>query len=188
MVRSTRSAKGNPMARSFFGRTDAELLAGSMAFVDTISADPELYGLSAEIAAEYRALNDIYAACYQIAIAPGTRTKSTVCDKNDARARLREMASALARQISGTPGITKAQKAGLGLSVPDAPAAVSTLGKPDQLSIQLQCDGALRLKWKCTNPRATGTVYKISRRIKPPVGDGKMVFLGISGKRKFVDA
>lgn len=181
------------MGRSFFSRPDAELLAGSRAFAGAIQSDPESYGLSAEIAAQYQAVNDTYAACYAIAVAPGTRTKSTVINKNEARAELRKMASALARQINGTPGITNGQRAALGLSVPGAPTAVAELGKPRNCSFTLEGTGALRLKWKCTNRRATGTVYLVSRQIQQLAGertsgaDAGMKLLGVSRKRWFVD-
>ena len=45
--------------------------------------------------------------------------------------------------------------------------AVDSLGTPDHFSVTLDGIGGLILKWKCTNPRATGTVYQISRSIQP---------------------
>jgi len=186
-------AKGLIMGRSFFGRTDADLRFGSVAFANQISDSPESFGLSPSDAAAYQSLSDIYIASYEVANAPGTRTKGTVIAKNDARAALRAMASTLARKINGTATVTDAQKIGLGLSVPGAPTAVAELGKPDQCSFALEVSGALRLKWKCVNARATGTVYLVSRQIESIAGervtgaDREMKFLGISRKRRFVD-
>jgi hypothetical protein len=181
------------MSRSFFGRTDHDLYMGSGSFAVKINASPESYGLSALQAAEYQALSDIYRACYVVAIAPGTRTVGTVSAKNDAREKLRVAAGNLARIIRGTSSVTDAEKIALGLSVPGshvaaAGAAVDSLGTPTRFSVTLDGIGGLILKWKCTNPRATGTVYQISRSIQPPVGTGRFTFLGISRKRKFIDS
>jgi hypothetical protein len=71
--------------------------------------------------------------------------------------------------------------------VPGAPAAVKELGRPEFFSATLDGIGGLMLKWKCINPRATGTIYQISRRIQPPFGNGQMTFVAISRKRRFND-
>ncbi len=188
-----RSLKGIPMGRSFFGRTDVELYTGSKAFTSQIVADPERFGLSADLAAQYQALNDSYAASYRAAVSPGSRSNSIVAGKNDVRAKLRAMASTLAKRINGTPGVTDEMKLQLGLSVPGRSEAVAELGKPDQCTFTLNVDGSLRLTWKCVNRRATGTVYMIWRQIQSIAGeraagaDGEMKFLGICRKRTFTD-
>jgi hypothetical protein len=59
-------------------------------------------------------------------------------------------------------------------------------GKATSLSAELGGNGALHLSWKCKQPRgAKGTMYQVYRQLGA-VGD--YVFLGATGKKKFLDA
>ncbi len=66
-----------------------------------------------------------------------------------------------------------------------APTPVHTLGKPGKFTVTLDETGALALKWKCANPRASGTVYQVWRRIG---AQGEFVFLGSVGRKRFTDS
>ncbi len=69
---------------------------------------------------------------------------------------------------------------------PPAPRTpVTTLGTPSNFKANLQPDGSLKLTWKCVNPRATGTVYNLSRRVDD---DTSFTPIGGTGKKEFVDA
>ncbi len=115
------------MGRSFFGRTEAELYAGSIHFSQTISLDPAAYGLNQQQADDYAAANALWVAAYEAAADEQTRTRLLVAAKRAAAATIRALASNLAQIINGTPGVSDAQKLDLGLSVRTRP---SRIGRP----------------------------------------------------------
>ncbi len=86
---------------------------------------------------------------------------------------------------------TKAATAGVGvyelaeIPNPATPTPVGTLGLPTNLKVELGQDGALTLKWKCANPRATGTIYQIWRRLD---SETEFSYVGGAGGKTFVDA
>jgi len=172
------------MGKSFFTGTEAELLTGSHAFSDQISAAPTPLGLTTEMCANYAALHATYAEAYQRAKAPDTRTKGTVAGKKTARQNLKSEASRLTSIIQGQANVSGEQKSDLGLSVRATPTPVGDPGTPYAFKVMLD-GGTLVLKWKCANPRAArGTIYQIWREVNgaPPT------YLGGSGLKKFIDA
>ena len=174
------------MARSFFAGTDAQLYAGSASFATKISATPTAYGLTAPQATAYAARNATYAAAYEAAIDPETRTKGTVAAKNDARVAVRMTASDLAKVINGTATVTDEQKIDLGLNVRKRPSPRPAPGTPSDFGIKLSGDGSLTLTWTCKNPKgSTGTMYQVYRRT---TATGEFTYLGGAGEKKFVDA
>src|SRR6478735_1783564 len=52
------------------------------------------------------------------------------------------------------------------IPAPATPSPVSTLGTPTDFVVGLETDGSVTVKWKCTNPRATGTIYQVWRRLE----------------------
>jgi hypothetical protein len=70
------------------------------------------------------------------------------------------------------------------IPAPATPEPVTTLGKPNRFTAELDENGGLALVWKCSNPRATGVVYQIWRRHTPT---GEFVYLGGVGQKKFLD-
>lgn len=105
------------MAKSFFTGNDTELYVGSQNFAGLITATPTAFGLTATQATAYGLLNDAYAAAYQLAAAPTTRTRPNIAAKDAARAALKVMASDLAKVIDGTASVTNKQRIQLGLNV-----------------------------------------------------------------------
>jgi hypothetical protein len=71
------------------------------------------------------------------------------------------------------------------IPAPATPTPVSTLGQPSNFTVELDASGALNLKWKCANPRATGTVYQIWRRVD---ANGAFEYLGGAGSKSYTDA
>lgn len=69
---------------------------------------------------------------------------------------------------------------------PAAPTPMPPPGQPTDLTVTLApSNGDLTLRWKCTNPPgAAGTSYIIRRRLP---GESEFTFLGVSGKKEFVD-
>lgn len=74
------------------------------------------------------------------------------------------------------------------ISPPNAPSPTPAPGTPHSFTWDLLATGALVLKWKCKNPRGSeGTLYEIQRSVTG-VGAGRdFVFIGTSGRCKFVD-
>jgi hypothetical protein len=71
------------------------------------------------------------------------------------------------------------------IPAPATPTAVTTLGTPTDFTVELQTTGALKIKWKCASPRATGMVYQVYRRTTPTA---EFEYLGGSGAKEFVDS
>jgi hypothetical protein len=177
--------QGDAMSHSFFLGTDAEVLSGSRAFSAKINAAWADYGLLESQALAYAELNAIYEQAYLKAIAPGTRTRGTVIAKRDAKAKLKVMASDLAKIIAGQVQVSDAQRQNLSLSVRKPREPVGAPGKPFLFRWTLTTIGSLDLQWKCKHPPgASGTTYKISRRIN---GESTFTFLGVTGRRRFSD-
>lgn len=174
------------MGASFYtSNKDAVLNAGANNMSALITDDPAGYGLLAADATAYSAVVAAWNYAYAAATAVGTRNKSVVQTKNDARTQLREMTAELARKITGTPSVTDTQRITLGLSVRKAPSPVRTLGTAYAFGAKLSQGGDLEVTWKCTNPpSASGTTYQVFRRVGM---DGPPVFVGTTGAKKFVD-
>ncbi len=70
---------------------------------------------------------------------------------------------------------------------PDKPSPIAPPGKPCRFTADLgQADGSLTLRWACTNPRGSrGTAYNVHRRIDG--GNGQWEFLGIAGRKQYID-
>ena len=72
------------------------------------------------------------------------------------------------------------------IPLPAPPSPAPPPAKPTGLSADLDAPtGALRLRWKATNPRGTqGTTYIIRRRTDPR---GEFTFVGATGSKAFLD-
>jgi hypothetical protein len=112
------------MPRDYFPRPEGQALAFTANFSHKINADPQLYHLSPQRAAEYAALQLAYAQAYQASFNPATRGEST----NAARRRARELVEAdtrrIGRMIGAAPDLTAQQKLDLGLRVRRPPRRI----------------------------------------------------------------
>jgi len=73
------------------------------------------------------------------------------------------------------------------IPAPATPSARPAPGKPTDLKVELDGNGALLLSWKCPNPSgAPGTIYQIYRAIGAEVEN--FAYLGGAGSRKFTDS
>ena len=160
-------------------RKCGELRDRSQSFSDLINASAESYGLTSEQAVSYRSLNDSYVASYVLSEAPETRTVGTLMARNDAKQLLKEYAAQLAKIISGTPTVTNAQKANLGLSVRATRTPMPPPGTCSDFKVELLNDGSVKLTWKANNAkRMTGVTYQVWRRFG---GAGEFSFVGRAG-------
>ena len=103
-------------------------------FAALVSANYAEYGIDLERATDYTALDATYAAAYLLALAPQTRTTSTIIARNDAAVPLRRMAADLAKSIAGNPSVTSGQMNDLGLSMHKTPAPRPAPGTQDRTS------------------------------------------------------
>ncbi|CAN5644026.1 hypothetical protein BH09PLA1_BH09PLA1_34570 [soil metagenome] len=85
----------------------------------------------------------------------------------------------------------RAQTEGAGvysLALLTAPAKASPIGAPGtptEFTYMLDTRGALKLRWKCKNPRgAVGTIYEVRRSIGM---EGELTFLGTTGQKRLID-
>jgi hypothetical protein len=104
----------------------------------------------------------------------------------------------LAREAMLTTGATivsqvrsKAATAGDGVytiartDVPKKASPIGAPGEPFGFRHSLMPDGAVRLSWKCKNPRgAVGTIYQVYRQIGMT---GPFQYLGPTGEKRFED-
>ena len=104
------------MRTSYFPSTDSGLLAWSTAFSSKINIDYAVLGISQQQAAEYAALNEVYAMA-MAACEPRIRSVASVARKNQAMQQLKNNARLLVSLIKGTAGVTDAQLVALGLNV-----------------------------------------------------------------------
>jgi hypothetical protein len=71
------------------------------------------------------------------------------------------------------------------IPAPATPTVRPAPGEPTGFAVELQNNGAVTLTWKCSNPAGTaGTTYQVWRRI----GTSELAFLGVTGKKEFVDS
>jgi hypothetical protein len=72
------------------------------------------------------------------------------------------------------------------ISPPAKGSPVGEPGKPSRFEFSIDDLGALRMTWKCKNPRGSaGTMYQVYREVD---GSGEMAFIGTTGKKQFMDA
>jgi hypothetical protein len=67
---------------------------------------------------------------------------------------------------------------------PKTPGVLPPPGVPPAFAVDLLANGAVRLKWKCPNPRgAEGTIYEVLRS----TDGGPFAFVATTGTRSFTD-
>lgn len=116
------------MNRSFYGKPDAEFVAGSDYFAERIGLAPADYGLTAAQATFYADLAGELSAAWMAATNPTTRTRGKVAAKNAAKAAAKKEARFLAAIIRQKPGMTTEKLIDLGLAPEDPPTPSRTPG------------------------------------------------------------
>jgi len=105
------------MPHDFLPAADADLEEWVFVFDQRINAEWVSYGLTAGDAAAFHVLAADFSAKRAVAIAPNSRTRSSVAAKNDSRALLKKSARQLARIVNAHPGVSDAQRVNLGLGL-----------------------------------------------------------------------
>lgn len=103
------------MAERFPPGRESDLLALSANFLAKGTANPTDFGLTMAQMTAYALLHDDFAAKYQVANDPTTRTKVAIESKNIAKAELVKELRVLAQVVQNTPGMDNARRAELEL-------------------------------------------------------------------------
>ena len=104
-----------PYTPPFIPRADAALRSFAQSFAENISAQPAAYGLvAAEATSIMQAYTDFDAA-YAVASNPETRTRGTICAKDDARSILWDRIRSYAVHIRANRGIDDGDKLIIGV-------------------------------------------------------------------------
>lgn len=98
---------------------DADILAWGLNYSTLITADPPRYGVTAGEALVIQTEFDAFSAALTLATDPTTRSPTTVAHKDGTKALFLDDSRALAANIRANRGVTDADKAALGLTIPD---------------------------------------------------------------------
>lgn len=131
---------------SYIPTKDADLINWGANFSSLLTADPALYGLLPTDALVIQTNFDEFQTAYTTAIDPSTRTIVTVAAKDEERAGFLSLARAYAAIIRANQGVDPADKAALGLTIPDpTPTPIPPPATPPVLVAPLAGPGQLLL-------------------------------------------
>ncbi len=97
--------------------TDSGFDAWADNFATLLTADPTAYGEDAASALVVQTAYDSFAAAYQLAIDPSTRTPTTIADKDAERVNLDATVRPAAQRINARTSVTNLQRTALGITV-----------------------------------------------------------------------
>lgn len=112
------------MAVAFPPKREADLVTFTGTFKATITADPSVFSLTPEQAANYGTLSDAFVAAYAVANDPATRSPMNVARKTSAKFALIQNLRLLAGIIQRAPGTTNPMRVELGLAERVVPGPV----------------------------------------------------------------
>jgi hypothetical protein len=112
--------------------------------------------------------------------------KAATIDFNLALAAMTAAAAGILKQIKAKAAVAGDSVYALAeIPAPATPSPKPAPGTPTNFTATIGADGALKLKWKCANPKGTsGTIYQVWRRSSPTA---EFTYLGGSGTKTFVD-
>jgi hypothetical protein len=143
-------------------RKDAELLAFSANVKTRVMASGNVYQLSDALVDSYITAQEAFAARYQAAFDPITRTRAAVVEKNESRIALGNILRSLCGMVQANDAVPEAAKVNLGLAPrkPRKPAQVPGKATVDIEGVEL------------TNVTARAHGGESSGRARPPYVDG----------------
>jgi len=107
------------MPADYYPKREREIVTFTENFSAGIAASPRSFGLSPAQAAEYAAVQHVFADLQQKSTQGSTNTSSVVAAKKNARRALEQLTRELVRIARMHPGVTAAQRRTLGLPVRD---------------------------------------------------------------------
>jgi hypothetical protein len=161
----------------FLPSRDGLLVTWSVNFKTKITATPTVYALTAAQATAYGLKHDAYAAAYQTAKDPSTRTPSSVLAKDVAKKNLETEARMLARIVQAAPAVTNQQRSDLGLTVRDVePSPIDRPAFAPEGAIVSVTGRSVRIRYR--------DAQEPSRRGKPNGCAGLAVFSHVGATRR----
>jgi hypothetical protein len=103
------------MANDYLPRKEAKALQWMESFAANISANPPLYMLTPADAASIQGAVDLFAAAFFLGKAPGTATRVTVLEKDQARVAAEQICRQYYSLIKLNAGISDSDKVGIGV-------------------------------------------------------------------------
>lgn len=103
------------MARDFYPRKQALILAWTANFSSRINSDPR-YGVSPERAAEFAGLQAEFATAYALAAAPGTNSQTATARKDAAALAMERSVRLICGMLRGRMDVTAAMRMELGMN------------------------------------------------------------------------
>lgn len=131
---------------SYIPTKDADLLAWGQNFADVIAAEPVAYGLLPADAVVISTNMTEFANAYAEATNPATRTIVTIAAKDEEKAGFLSLARAYAALIRANAGVSDADKAAAGLTIPDpTPTPIPVPSTTPVMSAPFQGQGTVLL-------------------------------------------
>jgi len=155
--------------------------------LSTFSANAVAIGTSAAAVADLTTKTEAARAARQAAFEARNAAKALTLDYHEKVAVMSAAVANIISQIKTQAGITGPSVYTLAqIPAPATPTPVGPLAKPDNFAVALLENGALKLTWKCAQPKsASGVTYQIWRRIGTT---GAFVSLGGTGAKEFTDS
>jgi hypothetical protein len=124
MGQTTQIVTDSRMSRlkDYLPKREAELVTWSNNYSTRISATPLVFGLSVLQASDFATLNDAWIAAYNTASSDLTNSRAARLAKRDAKRAMIDGVRPLVKINQAFPGLTDAQRADLGITVPAIPA------------------------------------------------------------------
>jgi hypothetical protein len=149
---------------------------------------PEDIGLTDTRVTALKAANAVAAAAYTSLIAKRDAAENATSIFNNACRTVRQLAGQCVRSIDAF-AIASPDPAAVwdeaSIPAPKTPGTLPPPGQPTDFTAGIDGNGALTIKWKCSNPRGvSGVIYQITRRLN---NTGAYTFLDTVGAKKFVD-
>ena len=173
---------------SYIPARDTNLQAWAANFSTKITANPPLYGLTSADAAAIAAPVAAYTAALSIVTTPATKTKTTVADKDAARASMLALVRPYAQLVRNNAGVSNEDKLALGLTIPDtSPTPIPAPTTQPVISVPVLTPGTAVLRYAdTTSPTSRAKPAGVigmqlfgSQDATPPVDPADWNFLGI---------
>jgi len=172
-------------------RNAAEYIAWVQAHADVFVINATAIGVPSATATAFQAAADALSKTISDQVAAQDAARAATATLNDAIGDNRRALADIVRMVrvkaAASTDPTSIYNAA-GLPSPAAPTPVAPPGTPRDFTVGINTsNGAVNLKWKCTNPvNGPGTVYMVQRKFSQT---GAAQFIGLAGGEKsFTDA
>ena len=151
------------------------------------SAPPAAIGLTAAQITQLESYLEVSKTKYDELLALRQQVKASTMGNNQSMSELRSYAGGLINAIRSYATTTSNENVYVLAQIPPRkdPSSVPPPGKPIDMTVGLNPDGSLTLKWKSTNSASSnGGYFEVSRRL---AGQAGFSVIGGGGTREFLD-